>query len=740
MPSASRRAAAVAALLLVLTSALPAAATTPQPSLGTGATLQRLDRARDAIAGGALTNAIDAAAVLGGQTLATGQAAARPAGLQASVTVLQDAIALAGRRAQEAVSVPHRTFARRAAALRPGDASGTAELVSAVDRAALLEAAHDLAAVVEVSILALQEVSLAGLRSGRDRVAGCDLVDQPPALCVGGPGANSYRGEYALQIDLGGDDTYTNAGASDALGNGLPAAVTIDVGGNDSYIAELPETGTSVALGSAAIGGIGFLVDVAGNDGYAVTAAAAARPVNGIGYAIGGVGLLADAAGNDQYQATYAPVSGGTSRVVSAIGVSSLAGAGIVLDGGGNDRYTAQATPHPIDMGDGAKFLPAATVYGIGQGVAGVGLVADSAGTDEMSVVAMPQTWGEPDLISAATVKGLGDGEVGGVGVVLAGAGDTTYTARAVTVGEVAGSASVTALGVGGLAGYGAIDDVAGNDTYTATASTSAQRWVNATDPCDEWCDVDAEAFAGAAVTSAMGFASLGAAGVLRDNSGNDRYISTATAKAQMVAHDYRDAPQAAMTVRAHAGRATSKAQGVAAVDPAAVLDAAVLALSDQLLLEDGAIGLLLDGLGDDRYESVASATADAIGVAETTPVTESATTGPARSRAQGMGGGGGHGQLRDLGGTDAYRSNNTTAASSLHGSADPGTTMSEVQGSGPDAGEDSILPSTGLLIDIDGSAADTFSALPVDPVCEGGRGQASWRDCGSQSAGGVNS
>ena len=740
MVLAVRRAVAASALLIVAAGALPAAGTTPRAARDTGVTVQRLDQARAALADGSLADGIEAASILGGAPLSPARAVPQAQDLQGTVTALQEATRIAGQRATRSLAIPRTAFARRAAALKPGDARGTAKLASAVDRQALLHAARDLAAVVDAAAATLKHTAPELVHDAGRRVAGCDLADQPPALCIGGPGANAYSGEYALQIDLGGDDTYTNAGAADSLGNSLPAAVTIDIGGNDAYAADLAATGTSVGLGSAAIGGIGLLVDVAGNDRYSVTSGVAARPVNGIGYAIGGVGVLADATGNDSYRATYAPRSGETSRAVSAIGISGLAGAGIVIDGAGDDRYTAEATPRAIDLGDGVSFVPNAMVFGIGQGVAGIGLVADGAGTDQMEAIAAPQTSDyTTDVPALATVKGLGDGEVGGVGVVLGGAGDTTYMARAATQGAPAGSASVTALGVGGLAGYGAIDDVAGNDSFLATAATSSSRSVRVADACESCRDVDAEAFTGSAVVSAMGFASLGATGVVRDSSGSDRYISTATSTAELAARDDRTAPNGGLHARAFAGKATSKAQGVAAVDPGADLDAAVLQLREQLLLEDGSIGLLMDSLGDDRYESHASAQAVSSATAAAAPIMESAVTGPARSRAQGMGGGGGHGQLRDLAGTDVYRSTNTTTATAPGGSADPGSTISEVQGSGPDAGEDSSLPSTGFLIDLDGGAADIFSALPADPVCEGGRGQATWRDCGSQAAGGIN-
>src|SRR5207245_3444341 len=102
--------------------------------------------------------------------------------------------------------------------------------------------------------------------------APCSVVDEPPALCIGGSGNSTYNKDYALLIDLGGDDLYTNsAGGADpgvpvnGTGSGLPVSIVLDLGGNDRYDPVLTPGGSRVVEGSAYFGGIGMLVDAAGD-------------------------------------------------------------------------------------------------------------------------------------------------------------------------------------------------------------------------------------------------------------------------------------------------------------------------------------------------------------------------------------------------------------------------------------------------------------------------------------------
>jgi hypothetical protein len=199
-------------------------------------------------------------------------------------------------------------------------------------------------------------------------------LDEWPVLHVDTSVAdNTYRHDYAILVDGGGNDVYANnAGASlldvesgpdgsapktgPALGcnGGAPtlapgrncspaAAVLLDLAGDDTYgVFAAPEpkydgicTADPLILRTVTIGagvaGVGILRDVEGNDRYR------GRTVTiGAAHAFG-VGIVSDGAGNDSYLA-----------IRNGEGFALVGGLGILHDAGGDDAYDWYM-PSPLD-------------------------------------------------------------------------------------------------------------------------------------------------------------------------------------------------------------------------------------------------------------------------------------------------------------------------------------------------------------------------------------------------------
>ena len=175
-------------------------------------------------------------------------------------------------------------------------------------------------------------------------------LDSPITWVIGDRGRNIYTGEtrYDVIIDAGGDDLYL-CGADGIGVIGTPVALIADLGGNDSYISNLP-----VSQGSGFMG-YGALVDLEGNDTY--TGSSMSQ-----GSSVMGGALFADLDGDDlqtadvhsQGAATlgaawFLDLQGNDVRRVSAYGqgFGGPAGYGSLVDGSGHDTYLAGFTyPH----------------------------------------------------------------------------------------------------------------------------------------------------------------------------------------------------------------------------------------------------------------------------------------------------------------------------------------------------------------------------------------------------------
>ncbi len=276
-------------------------------------------------------------------------------------------------------------------------------------------------------------------------------------LADGRNDAHDYEKPAALIIDVGGDDHYTNAGA------GLPGpscvGICLDLAGNDKYDAGLDSTG-SFGVG---LFGIGILWDEAGDDTYRSGKLSQ-------GAANFGVGILIDNAGDDVYTAldeSQAAATagygvlldrGGHDRYESYRGSQAFAGpnaSAVLIDLAGNDRYVANDTDirypsaqnpqHNDSLGQGcatgwrADYTDGVSVPG------GVAVLLDAAGDDEYT----------------CGLFGQGAGYWYGLGMLIDQAGDGRYTGHWYVQGAAAHYAA------------GLLFDRAGNDRYTANQNMS---------------------------------------------------------------------------------------------------------------------------------------------------------------------------------------------------------------------------------------------------------------------------
>jgi tetratricopeptide (TPR) repeat protein len=234
---------------------------------------------------------------------------------------------------------------------------------------------------------------------------------------IGGSGKNIYKEDYAVLLDLGGNDQYLNGAARTSLSK-LGAAVLLDISGDDIYTSE-------GCAQSSALAGVTLLIDLAGDDQYTSKHYSQCA-------AIGGVALLFEGAGNDTY--------------IGDVGVQSFAifGYSLMSERGGTDLYRCFANGQA-----GASTM-------------GVAVLAENEGDDTY------RAGGKYDFYTAwdsSTAQGAASGLrpwpvrdnytlYGGVGFLSEAAGNDTYSACNISQG----SAYIFA--------FGGLVDSAGNDTY----------------------------------------------------------------------------------------------------------------------------------------------------------------------------------------------------------------------------------------------------------------------------------
>lgn len=654
-----------------------------------------------------------------------------PRTLAEPVGDLISAVRLAGEEFRVAVRVSPqeaRDAIAAAPALPPSDLAFGAEPPSElqrladrfegqIDRSRMIAAALGLAEAIERALPQLRSASLRPARSGD---AACDVLDEPPAICIGSDGANTYDEPAAIQIDLGGDDLYLNHPGSANLVP--PVAISIDVAGNDHYLSAREASGSLPSVQGSALLGIGLLTDVAGDDRYTVTDSPTVQGVDtllvGQGYGVFGVGVVDDREGNDVYEAR---VQGQLSNANFQVqGYGSFGGVGALVDGGGNDLYEAVARPTARLDHEGRLVSGNAKAEGQGYGLlGGTGILADAFGNDtallEAGTAEMAPGTPAQAPAATATVTGGGYGNTSASGLATWGPGSTDWTVRAQASGAASGTARIDALAVGAFGGTGAIRDSGGDDVYRAEASSTAVV-IDDSDACA--CSPSAVATAGPTQTTAIGGGFGGGLGIVQELGGNDRYEVVSRSFARAESHDRRIDPKGGFAA-ATAGDAFAGGEGAGDI---------------------GGVGVLEDLVGDDRYIGVAESRAEAESTPSGAGDAEAKSTG-ARTGLQANGSVGGAALLRDLGGGDTYSSTSTSVAQAPEGIEDPGPAQTSAQGSlssGLAVPPLPDLPASALVIDL-GSGTDVFLATPPDPACVGTRGGQSWLDCSTGAAGGTN-
>ena len=315
---------------------------------------------------------------------------------------------------------------------------GVASLMTGSMEEARARRVSDIAAKVDLGRMASAALCLAGSLETASALAGvvdsleftvrdsipgvsgdvlAALESPAGALIVGGPGRTVYERPAAVILDVGGDDVYCT-GAPPAADLVVPAvSVLLDLGCDDQYVSG------SVASPGVGLMGVGALVDLCGNDRYE------SRGQGSQGCGLAGVGLLIDRRGDDRYE-------GGA--VCQGAGVF---GVGVLADEAGEDTYRAGA---------------AAQGYG---GPGGCGILIDRAGSDLYRAGGMLPDFREAGRFQSLS-QGYGTGirpfAAGGIGVLVDLMGDDAY------------EGDYFAQGSGFWMGLGMLIDRKGGDRYVA--------------------------------------------------------------------------------------------------------------------------------------------------------------------------------------------------------------------------------------------------------------------------------
>jgi hypothetical protein len=292
---------------------------------------------------------------------------------------------------------------------------------------------------------------------------------------VAGKQNDSHEGEFLLLIDLAGNDSYDNVGATLEAGY---VSIILDLDGDD-----VVTWGTEAAGPGSGTLGTGLWIDLKGNDRYHGGAI-------GLGSALLGSGLFWDEEGDDIYRA---------GALVQGVGHY---GAGVFVDAAGNDRYQSDFS------GQG---------YG---GPGGIGAMIDLSGDDQyecggrMPDPAMKRARRHREVHYLSMCQGYGFGlrpEIsGGIGMLLDRKGDDSY--------------KVDIFGQGGAYwfGLGMLIDGSGDDRYEGFEHAQGESLHLAAGFLGDWGGNDT--YVG--YEHAQGVGIDRAAGVLYDVAGDDSYKS----------------------------------------------------------------------------------------------------------------------------------------------------------------------------------------------------------------------
>jgi HEAT repeat protein len=255
-------------------------------------------------------------------------------------------------------------------------------LIKKIDRKALSSAALLVHRGVEEALGVLRDADLDTTHHG----ILLDTLTSHGRIVIGGYGQNHYEDDYALIIDLGGDDYYSGRPATGISTLHNPFSVIIDLSGDDMY-----RSNRVCAIGAGVLG-CGVLVDLQGNDIYRGSH-------NSIGAALLGAGSVIDCAGNDLYEAGYFCEGAGFVGIGTlydgngddilrgyccAQGFGATFGSGTLINIGGDDIYAAGSryTHQPLLPADHRSFAQGFAMGFRPDAGGGIGLLYDSEGND----------------------------------------------------------------------------------------------------------------------------------------------------------------------------------------------------------------------------------------------------------------------------------------------------------------------------------------------------------------------
>jgi len=321
-------------------------------------------------------------------------------------------------------------------------------------------------------------------------------------IIIGDSGTNIYENDFAIIIDVGGDDTYHCSGQKGHI------RVIRDESGNDTYLGD----DYSLACGRF---GVSILIDINGDDTY-----------DGQSFSIGagvfGVGILIDCAGNDRYRGdTFTQGAGGFGigilrdengndiyeGALYAQGVGSTYGIGILGDRNGNDMYITRKKyldeirylDHYVSMSQGFSigFRPDLS--------AGIGILLEEEGNDYYScdvfgqgasywygIGAIVEVGGNDDYVAYQYTQGSGVHIA--LGLLIDESGDDNYVAKGVSQGcghdlalgllydrhgDDTYAAYDLSQGAGNANGIGLLVDEEGADTYAVKRLNNTQGYGN---------------------------------------------------------------------------------------------------------------------------------------------------------------------------------------------------------------------------------------------------------------------
>ncbi len=317
-------------------------------------------------------------------------------------------------------------------------------------------------------------------------------------IVVGDTGRNTYTRDFAVIIDLGGNDTYQCNAQKENI------HILIDESGDDYYEGD----NYSVACGNF---GVSILIDEGGNDSYSAKNYAIGCGVFGFGILIDkggddryygdtfnqgaggfGIGILKDEGGNDIYEGA-----------LCAQGFASTYGVGILADRTGNDMYVIlekyideiRYLDHYLSFSQGFTigFRPELS--------AGIGLILERSGNDYYLGDIFAQGSGYWYGMGAIVDEGGNDNYVAyqytqgegthlAVGVLVDKEGNDNYVAKGVSQGcghdlslgllhDMKGDDSYVAFdlsqGAGNANGIGILIDESGNDSYSVKRTHNTQ-------------------------------------------------------------------------------------------------------------------------------------------------------------------------------------------------------------------------------------------------------------------------